>query len=140
MDSDSRFQYELKQYKNAIRSKMPFSNAVTKKLLADLQYGIDDYISMNNVTSFDEIVEQFGLPEDVANELKNNADTQVIKRKISIKKAVVASIAVVVLLVGIGIAKIANDADTANATYSNDLLEDVSIDDTVNLNDVLVED
>lgn len=139
MDSDSQFQSELKQYKNEIKSKLPFSNAVTKKLLNDLQNGIDDYISMNNVSSFDELIEQFGQPADVAEELKNNTDTQVIKRKISIKKAVVAFVAVVIVLVGVGVAKIANDADVANAIYSNDLLEPVSLNDADVLNDVIVE-
>lgn len=128
MDCDSSFQCELKQYKNKIRNKLPFSNEVTKKLLTDLEIGIDDYISMNDVTSFDEIIEQFGSPLYVADELKNSTDTQVIKRKISIKRAVMVFMSVVIMLVGIGIVKITVDADTANATYGTlDFFENESI-------------
>lgn len=128
MDSDSLFQCELKQYKNAIRSKLPFSNAVTKKLLNDLQHGIDDYISMNKVTLFDDIIDQFGKPEYVAEELKNNTDAKEIKRKISVKKSIVVFVAVAILLIGIGVAKIATDADKANASYGTaDFFENESM-------------
>lgn len=119
MNHDSKFQHELKNYKNEIKDMLPFSNEVTKKLLDDLQNGIDDYIENNDVTSFDEIIEHFGKPDEVAEDLKNITDAQVFKRKIDFKKIIISFAVIVILIIGIGVAKIAHDADKANAIYGD---------------------
>lgn len=121
MNHEGMFQQELRHYMNEIKDRLPFSNGVTKKLLDDLQNGIDDYIENNDVTSFDEILDHFGKPDEVAEDLKNITDAQVIKRKINLKKIIVAFAVVVVLIIGIGVAKIAHDADEDNATYGTSI-------------------
>ncbi len=120
MHSDSDFQQQYAQYKKEIKSKIVYEKSdLAKAFFKNLQLGFDEYLADNDGVTIDEIYEHFGTPEEIAAEFLNNTDAKAVKKKIRIKKIIIAVAVIIILIIGIGVAKIAHDANEDNATYGD---------------------
>lgn len=96
--TDSR---KIEHYFRQIRLLIPVSSKGVKKFLRDFRSSVEEYWEEHPECSAEDLIEQFGSPEDVAYEYVSSVDAEEICRRISISKfvrravGIIAAVAVV---------------------------------------------
>lgn len=93
---------EINQYFEQIKIFLPTFSKSTKRYLKDLRNSIDDYCKGNPNSSMDDIIEEFGTPQDVVCNYIDCMDSEQLIRQISISKLVKRAIIILLLLAAIG--------------------------------------
>lgn len=65
----SNFDKKVNHYIKQVRKSLLCKNSKKKIILNDLKDQIYDYATSNSITGFNLIVENFGMPEDIAREV-----------------------------------------------------------------------
>ncbi|MEE1320830.1 MAG: DUF6120 family protein [Acutalibacteraceae bacterium] len=89
---------ELKAYYSEISKSIVCSKKQKKEFLSQLIGDVNYYLSENPEASVQEIKNCFGSSEDIAKSFVSEYDSVDIKKKLSIKKAVIIAVIIMVLI------------------------------------------
>ncbi len=89
---------ELKAYYSEISKSIVCSKKQKKEFLSQLIGDVNYYLSENPEASVQEIKNCFGSSEDIAKSFVSGYDSVDIKKKLSIKKAVIIAVIIMVLI------------------------------------------
>ncbi|MCM1235505.1 MAG: DUF6120 family protein [Ruminococcus flavefaciens] len=120
-----------KQYSSNVKAFFPLMGKSEKIYLAKLMETVDDYCTEENVTTVEEIYEEFGRPDEVVATYLNNQNTAYLIRKIQTAKWIKRGIAAMLLLALIGVSIYG-----AGKYYAYKILEE----ETVYMKDSIIED
>ena len=87
-----------KAYIKNIKKQLKISSKYKRTLLNDLEINIDSYISEHPNTTYKDLVENFGTPEDVSESFYESLSSDEIKKQQKLKKHIII-IAIVVGLI-----------------------------------------
>ena len=97
-------EFELNDYLKDIKRNMICSNSIKKLFIKDFKNRIDEFIDENPNTSIDDIINNFGNPEDIVRSF--NDELEYYKNK-SRKRLIIVIVISVVSLVIIGLLGVA---------------------------------
>lgn len=97
-------EFELNDYLKDIKRNMICSNSIKKLFIKDFKNRIDEYLDENPNTSIDDIINNFGNPEDIVRSF--NDELEYYKNK-SRKRLIIVIVISVVSLVIIGLLGVA---------------------------------
>ena len=118
MQGNSKFLNDLKKYKKTVKSLLLCNTEMSAKFMSDFDNDIDAFIEEQKVSSMDEIYKHFGAPEEVAQSFFVNADIRAIKKKISMKQALLFFLVAVLAVYGIAMAVVVHNAKKSDASYT----------------------
>ena len=87
-----------KAYIKNLKKELKISSKYKRTLLNDLEINIDSYISEHPNTTYKDLVENFGTPEDVSESFYESLSSDEIKKQQKLKKHIII-IAIVVGLI-----------------------------------------
>ena len=96
----SAFERELKAYKKQIRRLLLIRTAASEQFLKDLGSDIAAFAEAENVTSVKEIAAHFGTPEQIARAFFAGTDMEAVRKKLNLRRAVIAVLLTSLLLWG----------------------------------------
>ncbi|MBQ6023138.1 MAG: hypothetical protein IJL25_09430 [Clostridia bacterium] len=96
----SAFDRELKAYKKQIRRLLLIRTAASKQFSEDLESDIAAFAEAKNVTSVEEIAAHFGTPEQIARAFFAGTDIEAVRKKLNLRRAVIAVLLASLLLWG----------------------------------------
>jgi len=94
-----------KEYCKQISKCLSYSSKVKKKLLPDIELSIEQFIEDNSSVSYEDIVEEFGTPQDMVKTFLETEEVSELEQSFSVKRRVVwiVALAVIAVIVIIGI-------------------------------------
>ncbi len=102
-------QKEINRYIKDIKKELLYSSKQSREFLAQLRQNICDFAAENENADMSQITEQFGKPEDIAATFFEQYDKNEIKRKVNVRRVIVAAVVVVVLIFTISMGTIVID-------------------------------
>ncbi len=93
-------QKEINRYIKDIKKELLYSSKQSREFLKELKQNVTDYAEENQNADMAQVTEQFGKPEDIAATFFEQYDKNEIKRKVNVRRVIVAAVVVVVLMVG----------------------------------------
>lgn len=94
-------QKQINKYIKDIKKQLLYSTKETKQFLKDLRQNITDYVEENKNADMVQITSQFGRPEDIAATFFEQYRKKDIKKKINVRRVVVAAITVALTMLTI---------------------------------------
>lgn len=99
----------VKKYIGEISRILPCSKKQKREIEADLKANIDDFLLANENASMNDIVANFGKPEDIAESyavgMNHNEIHQATSKKKAIVTSLVAVVAILLVMAGISVYK-----------------------------------
>jgi hypothetical protein len=94
-----------KEYCKHISKCLSYSSKLKKKLLPDIELSIKQFIEDNPSVSYEDIVEEFGTPQDMVKTFLETEEVSELEQSFSVKRRVVriVALAVIAVIVIIGI-------------------------------------
>lgn len=100
----------LRRYLRAVRSYLPCSRKVKKRILEEIYRNVNAYLDENPEADYAQIEVRFGSPKRIAAAYVDDMDTQELLRTLLIRKkiktAIIGCLFVIVLLWAIGVSYI----------------------------------
>ena len=96
----SAFERGLKAYKKQIRRLLLIRTAASRQFSEDLESDIAAFAEAKNVTSVEEIAAHFGTPEQIARAFFAGTDIEAVRKKLNLRRAVIAVLLAALLLWG----------------------------------------
>lgn len=91
---------EIKKYLKDIKALMPGDGSSKRKYLHGLKEEIFDFTAENTSATFYDVLLNFGEKEEVAKQYMDTLDVKDVKRKLSVKKAVIAVLVIALVVWG----------------------------------------
>jgi len=95
----------LKKYFKEVNKQLVGSKDEKKKLISDLHISIEDYIADNPNTSIDDIIANFGTPEQISEYSLASKDPDNTVKSIKLKSRIIrialVTVAVITIIVGV---------------------------------------
>lgn len=88
----------LRQYYKEISALLMCSSSQKKHFISDLDCCIKDYIADNPKCTIEDIKENFGTTEEISRSFMENSNCFYIKKKLNIKKAIIAAIVIALFI------------------------------------------
>lgn len=120
---------ELKKYINQVKGYMLCDGGTKRKCIKDLKSEIQDYIDTQGTQDIEKIKARFGTPEQIAKAFLMEMDVKKVKKKLDIRRVIMAVVLSVLLIWGIGVTIAVVDAMMTNRGYILDKYENVSSED-----------
>lgn len=114
---------DIKKYISQIKGCMLCDGGTKRRCINDLKSDIQDYIDTEGTQDIEKIKARFGAPEQIAKAFLMEMDVKKVKRKLDIRRAVIAVALAVVLIWGIGVS-VALIEEYANPGYCVEILTD----------------
>ncbi len=89
---------ELKLYYKEIEKLLVCDRKQKAAFMAELQANIDEYIAAVGETDMESIRAEFGTPEKISESFLTNSDAVTIKKKIDIKKCILAAVIIALVI------------------------------------------
>ena len=89
---------ELKNYYSQITRLAVCERKKKKAFLLELKENIEEFVSDSPEATLEEIEKLFGTPEVIAQSLVSNTDSAKIRKQVQIKKAVVVSLIIALII------------------------------------------
>ncbi len=89
---------DLKRYYKEIDKALLCKKDEKKIFLDELKVSVKQYVEENNIDNISDVKKHFGLPQEIAYSFLGDIDITALKKQLSIKKAVVISLIVVVVI------------------------------------------
>ena len=89
---------ELKGYYAEISDKILCDRKQKSAFIKELKANIDEYLTINPEADIDNIKEEFGTAEEIANSFITNSDTTKIKKMLDYKKLMLLAIVIALLI------------------------------------------
>ena len=93
-----KLEKEEKKYYRQIRSLLFVSTARSKAFFSEFAESVDRFVAENNVTDIADVRAKFGEPEEIAKAFLAESDLYVVKKKLRIRRIVVALVLIVLLI------------------------------------------
>lgn len=94
-------QSEINKYIKDIKKQLLYGTRETKQFLKELKQNIVDYVEENQGADMEQIMEQFGKPEDIAATFFEHYDNEEIRKKLKIRHIVVTCVIIVTMFFSI---------------------------------------
>ena len=94
----------LKEYFSAVEKGLVCGKQRRREVISSLRSDVADYIGERGTVTREEIVSVFGTPEQIAAGVAENMETGELKKRLTLKKAVVCALIAVVALYALFIA------------------------------------
>lgn len=96
-------QKEINRYIKDIKKELLYGSKQSREFLAQLRQNVCDFAAENENADMSQITEQFGKPEDIAATFFEQYGKEDIKKKVDIRRVVIAAVAIIVAVLVIAI-------------------------------------
>lgn len=125
MDRNSR---AVRRYLREIRGWLPCSGKMRRVILERIENTVLEYLIENPETSYEELTEQFGVPQQIAASYVEEMGTNELLRDLRIRRRIIgtiaaAAIAVVVLWAGLVAASYVDHVKDVNGYATVEIIE-----------------
>ena len=121
-------QKEINRYIKDIKKELLYGTKESRQFLKELKQNVTDYAEENPNAEMAEVTEQFGKPEDIAATFFEQYDKNEIKRKVNVRRVIIAAaIAVIILLSFFIIGTLINFYGDGHGSISVTLEEETTI-------------
>ena len=124
IDMQNELKKEISKYLKNIKHLLPGSKDSKTEFLDGLHEQIEDFVAENEDATFHDILLTFGEPKEIADEYSAGIDAQEIKKSTSIKKAIIISLVVAIVIWGLTMCFMATDA---HFSYNGYYVDEVSL-------------
>lgn len=107
----------VRGYIGSVKKSLVCSGIQKKRVAAEIEDDIYAYAEENGVKSIDEIVTYFGAPETVAESFIDPGQNGEIRRRTSLKKAFIAFVCIIAMLLGAFLTTTYVDSHRSNYGY-----------------------
>lgn len=90
---------DAKRYLRAVRGWLPCSGELKRRIMAQITNRVQEYLTQNPKSTFDEICAQFGSPQEIAVACVENTDTAEILKNLRIRRRIVTIVVSAVLVI-----------------------------------------
>lgn len=87
-----------KKYLQQVKAHIPYQTKCSKHVLQNLTLGIEEYALENPDFNLEQLIENFGSPEDITSTLLEDVDSEHIVRSIRSKRKLFCTIVVLLIL------------------------------------------
>ena len=87
-----------KKYLQQVKANIPYQTKCSKHVLQNLTLGIEEYALENPDFNFEQLIENFGSPKDIASTLLEDFDSEHIVRSMKVKRRLFYTIVVLLVL------------------------------------------
>lgn len=87
-----------KKYLQQVKANIPYQTKCSKHVLQNLTLGIEEYALENPDFDLEQLIDNFGSPEDIASTLLEDVDSEHIVRSIKSKRKLFCTIIVLLIL------------------------------------------
>ncbi len=94
---------EIEKYISDVSSKLLCSKEKKKELIEDIRGAVFDFAEGSGTKDIAEIYKHFGTPEELAKAHLSELDPKQIKKKVDIRRVVIAAVAIIVAVLVIAI-------------------------------------
>lgn len=123
---------ELKKYINQVKGYMLCDGGTKRKCINDLKSEIQDYIDTQGTQNIEKIKARFGTPEQIAKAFLMEMDVKKVKKKLDIRRAVIAVALSIVLIWGIGVTIAVVDAvEDGSGSFDKEVISVIEEEDEV---------
>ena len=107
-------QKEINRYIKDIKKELLYGTKESRQFLKELKQNVTDYAEENQNADMAQVTEQFGKPEDIAATFFEQYEKNEIKRKVNVRRVIIAAVVVVVLMIGATLATVIIDSNNQN--------------------------
>ncbi len=118
---------EKKQYLNSIEKQLVCKATQRKDFLNTFEDNIEAYLSDNPNADFEQLQNDMGTPQEIADSFLENESASTVKKKMSVAKWVAVGIAVALLIYAIAVISLWIDAHKNNNGYGEVSIVEESI-------------
>ena len=121
-------QKQINKYIKDIKKELLYGTKESRQFLKELKQNVTDYAEENQNADMEQVTEQFGKPEDIAATFFEQYGKEDIKKKVDIRRVVIAAtIAVIILLSFFIIGTLINFYGDGHGSISVTLEEETTI-------------
>ena len=115
---------EINAYIAAVRKNLVCNRKIKKQTVTDLRNSVFDYAENNNITDINLIYKHFGSPEELAKSFMTENDLKYLKRKIIIRRIILAVVFIILALISFLLIKeVMNQAKSDINRYTETIFE-----------------
>lgn len=96
-------QKQINKYIKDIKKELLYGTKESRQFLKELKQNVTDYAEENQNADMAEVTEQFGKPEEIAATFFEQYGKEDIKKKVNIRRVVIAAVAIIVAVLVIAI-------------------------------------
>lgn len=94
-----KIEKDIEKYMRAVEEYLVCPKEQKEKVLSEIRNSIYVYAEEKGIADISEIYDRFGTPEEIASQALSTVDPKMIKKVLSIKRAVIAALAIIVSMV-----------------------------------------
>lgn len=94
-----KIEKDIEKYMRAVEEYLVCPKEQKEKVLSEIRNSIYVYAEENGISDIGEVYDHFGTPEEIASQALSTVDPKMIKKALSIKRAVIAALAIIVSIV-----------------------------------------
>lgn len=94
-----KIEKDIEKYMRAVEEYLVCPKEQKEKVLSEIRISIYVYAEEKGIADISEIYDRFGTPEEIASQALSTVDPKMIKKVLSIKRAVIAALAIIVSMV-----------------------------------------
>lgn len=115
---------EINSYISDVRKNLVCNRKIKKQTVTDLRNSVFDYAENNNITDINLIYKHFGSPEELAKSFMTENDLKYLKRKIIIRRIILAVVFIILALISFLLIKeVMNQATSDINRYTETIFE-----------------
>ena len=107
-------QKEINRYIKDIKKELLYSSKQSREFLAGLRQNVCDFAAENENADMAQVTEQFGKPEEIAATFFEQYDKNKIKRKVNVRRVIIAAVIAVMLMISSTLATVIIDSNNQN--------------------------
>lgn len=109
---------EIEKYISDVNSKLLCSKEKKKELIEDIRGAVFDFAEESSTKNIADIYKHFGTPEELAKAHMSELDPEKIKRKVNIRKVVIISIVMSMIIFVIALIFAIVDSHNSGSGYT----------------------
>lgn len=94
-----KIEKDIEKYMRAVEEYLVCPKEQKEKVLSEIRNSIYVYAEEKGIADISETYDRFGTPEEIASQALSTVDPKMIKKALSIKRAVIAALAIIVSMV-----------------------------------------
>ena len=94
-----KIEKDIEKYIDEVEGYLVCLRKNKQKVIDEIKNSIYVYAEENGISDIGEVYDHFGTPEEIASQALSTVDPKMIKKALSIKRAVIAALAIIVSMV-----------------------------------------
>ena len=94
-----KIEKDIEKYIDEVEEYLDCLRKNKQKVIDEIRNSIYVYAEENGISDIGEVYDHFGTPEEIASQALSTVDPKMIKKGLSIKRAVIAALAIIVSMV-----------------------------------------